>query len=109
MVPTLNQPVVDPTGRSNMRELFKEVNHKIARRNTINDVNYVKGELREGLTLTCEDRDGYYYSDDGINISYSGFGFYTLQIAGVKYIIPGLIITYVLRIVAALNAQWEID
>jgi hypothetical protein len=24
MVPTLNQPVVDPTGKSNMRELFKK-------------------------------------------------------------------------------------
>lgn len=46
--------------------------HNCNRRNTINNVGYIKSELIDGLTLTCEDRDGYYYSDDGINISYSG-------------------------------------
>jgi hypothetical protein len=50
MIPTLNQPVVDPTGKSNMRELFK----KGSTRNFINKVAGALGVRTSGAGYNIE-------------------------------------------------------
>ena len=50
MIPTLNQPVVDPTGKSNMRELFK----KGSTRNFINRVAGALGVRTSGAGYNIE-------------------------------------------------------
>jgi TP901 family phage tail tape measure protein len=50
MVPTLNQPVVDPTGKSNMRELFK----KGRTRDFINKISGILGVRTSGAGYNIE-------------------------------------------------------
>jgi len=71
MVPTLNQPVVDPTGKSNMRELFK----KGKTRDFINKVAGVLGVRTSGAGYNIEttipkkmNSGGYVYTMNDGNI-----------------------------------------
>jgi TP901 family phage tail tape measure protein len=71
MVPTLNQPVVDPTGKSNMRELFK----KGKTRDFINKVAGVLGVRTSGAGYNVEttmprkmNSGGYVYTMNDGNI-----------------------------------------
>jgi TP901 family phage tail tape measure protein len=71
MVPTLNQPVVDPTGKSNMRELFKKGNT----RDFINKVAGALGVRTSGAGYNIEttrprrlNSGGYVYTMNDGNI-----------------------------------------
>jgi TP901 family phage tail tape measure protein len=71
MVPTLNQPVVDPTGKSNMRELFK----KGRTRDFINKIAGVLGVRTSGAGYNIEttvprkmNMGGYVYTMNDGNI-----------------------------------------
>jgi len=79
MVPTLNQPVVDPTGKSNMRELFK----KGKTRDFINKVAGTLGVRTSGAGYNVETTVPKKLASGGVEIQKYANG-YTSIAAAVK-------------------------
>jgi len=77
MVPTLNQPVVDPTGKSNMRELFK----KGKTRDFINKVAGTLGVRTSGAGYNIETTKPRKFEMGGVQIQRYANGYTSLNAA----------------------------
>jgi TP901 family phage tail tape measure protein len=77
MVPTLNQPVVDPTGKSNMRELFK----KGRTRDFINKVAGTLGVRTSGAGYNIETTIPKKFAMGGVEIKKYANGYTSLNAA----------------------------